>query len=144
MHFFSFSGPHSKIFDSEPENDDFHPKAIGPTHGLSGIQKFWWILAWGPQWPISLVGVILWQRHRSPHVVFIPNGLFWFEGDSSMTYKQTGLDSSIFLHPNNWEPRGVLTKKMVIWKKSTWWRRWPRLNSFSDRMFLGASFWLDS
>ena len=34
MHFFSFSGPHSKIFDSEPENDDFHPKAIGPTHGL--------------------------------------------------------------------------------------------------------------
>ena len=41
-------------------------RQLVPTHGLSGIQKFWWILAWGPQWPISLVGVILWQRHRSP------------------------------------------------------------------------------
>jgi len=41
-------------------------------------------------------------------------------------------------------PVGCSQKKMVIWKKSTWWRRWPRLNSFSDRMFLGASFWLVS
>ena len=102
MFFFHSRRPHPNFLTVNLKMMIFTPKQLVPhveCQGYRNFGEFWWQVL-GDRF--SLPGVFLRQRHRSLDVLFILKGIFYFQGDISMSSKQPGSDSSNFVHPNYW------------------------------------------